>query len=253
MARVRWLLLWCWCLAPGLARADRIDDLIRIVTTAGSHRVRAQAAQVLGKSSDGRAVDVLLGALGDSSDAVRGSAASALGQLGEARSVPALERLRSDGSAYVRDSVTDALAAIARRASPASRPGSATPRFFATVSVINKGSTDAGQILREALTRDLARLPRLVTIADAASAKLPAWELEATITNLTTTGERLDCDVELVIATMPVRSIRAKVKAGASFNGVRAGQELRPQRECLKGASQLLVEDVDKFFKAQGN
>ncbi len=252
MARVRWLLLWCWCLAPAVARADRIDDLIRILTTATSHRVRAQAAQVLGKSSDGRAIDVLLGALGDSSDAVRGSAASALGQLGESRSVPALERLRTDGSTYVRDSVSEALATIARRAGPASRPSPAPPRFFATVSVI-KGSTDAGQILREALTRDLARLPRLATTAEPATARLPAWELEATITNLTTIGERLDCDVELVIATLPVRSIRAKVKAGASFNGVRPGQGLRPQRECLKGASQLLVEDVDKFFKAQGN
>lgn len=245
------LVLWCWCLWPSVARADRVDDLVHILSTAASHRVRAQAAQVLGKSTDARAVDALLTALADPSDAVRGSAASALGALGDSRSVTALERLRRDSSVYVRDSATLALDAITKRATLATKPTPSTPRFLATVNV-TKGSTEAAQILKEVLTRDLSRLPRLATSPDATTTKLSAWELEATITNLTTTGERLDCDVELVIATLPVRSIRAKVHAGASFNGVRVGsRDPKPQRECLKGASQLLTEDVDKFFKAQ--
>ena len=252
MVRVGWLLILC-CVTASVARADRVDDLVRILSTAVSHRVRAQAAQVLGKSGDPRAVTILLVALGDANDAVRGSAASALGQLGDPRSVGALERLRSDGSVYVRDSATTALAAIARLATPA--PATAPrdpygPRFFATVYIV-KGATDAGQILKEALTNDLAKLPRVATIPNAASARLSAWELQATIATLKTTGERLDCDVELVIVTLPARSIRAKVRAGASLNGVRNPTDLRPQRECLKGASQLLAEDVDKFFKAQ--
>lgn len=254
-ASVASLAVWCWCLWPSVARADRVDDLVHIVGAAASHRVRAQAAQVLGKSTDPRAVDALLVALADPSDAVRGSAASALGAIGDARSVPALERLRRDGSVYVRDSASLALDAITKRASSqaakAPPPSPGMTRYLATVNV-TKGSSEASQILKEVLTRDLSRLPRLATTPDATTQKLSAWELEATITNLTTTGERLDCDVELVIATLPVRSIRAKVRAGASFNGVRLGaHDPKPQRECLKGASQLLTEDVDKFFKAQ--
>lgn len=235
------------------AAADRIDDLARILATASSHRVRAQAAQVLAKSGDPRALDGLTAALADPSDAVRGSAANGLGQLGDPRGVAALERLRSDGSAYVRESAIAALEHIAKRTSRPTVPSqpSSNTRFVTTINVI-KGSTDAGQMLKEALTRDLQKLPRIAMASDVPTGQTSGWELEAKITNLTTTGERLDCDVELVIATLPVRSIRAKVRAGASFNGVRpGGTDLKPQRECLKGASQLLAEDVDKFFKTQ--
>lgn len=250
-ARVLVGLVLIACCTMGVARADRVDDLAKILQSASSHRVRAQAALVLGRLGDPRAVDVLIAALGDSSDAVRGSAASSLGQLGDQRAAAALERLHRDASEYVRTSAKDASAALAGRPAPlvAGAPVDRSARYFATVNVV-KGSAEASQALKQYLIENVAKLPRITTSLDATAQKLTAWELDASIVNLSSAGERLDCDVELVIQAMPARSMRARLHAGASWNGMRPGNEVRAQRECLRGASQLLAEDVDKFFKS---
>src|SRR5262249_607488 len=93
------------------ARADRVDDLCRSLTTDPSWRVRLQAAVVLGKLRDARAVPSLLRALQDENDTVRGLAAQVLGDLGDASAIAALQRARTTaGSSFVRDKAGAALA-----------------------------------------------------------------------------------------------------------------------------------------------
>src|SRR5207302_2123704 len=67
------------CALAGLsppARADKIDDLTRALMQDPSYKVRVQAALVLGKLNDRRAVPALMQALKDENESVRGVAAT---------------------------------------------------------------------------------------------------------------------------------------------------------------------------------
>jgi len=71
--------------------------------------MRSFAAEVLGKSGDGRAAEPLLRALEDPCWQVRYSAAEALGNLGEGRAAKPLTRLLEDSHRFVRFRAAEAL------------------------------------------------------------------------------------------------------------------------------------------------
>ncbi|MGZ3426598.1 MAG: HEAT repeat domain-containing protein, partial [Polyangia bacterium] len=70
-------------LMAGRASADKIDDLTRTLMQDASYKVRVQAALVLGKLNDRRAVPALIQALHDENETVRGVAATSLGRIGD--------------------------------------------------------------------------------------------------------------------------------------------------------------------------
>src|SRR5947207_660294 len=70
-----------------------LHDALPILTADPSWRVRLQAAVVLGKLRDGRAVPSLLRALGDENETVRGLSAQVLGDLGDSAAIAALEQV----------------------------------------------------------------------------------------------------------------------------------------------------------------
>src|SRR3954451_17031558 len=85
------------------AEADKIDDLTRALMQDPSYKVRVQAALVLGKLNDKRAVPALIQALHDENETVRGVAATSLGRLGDRSSANALMvASSSDASEFVR-------------------------------------------------------------------------------------------------------------------------------------------------------
>src|SRR5689334_25339666 len=85
------------------AHADKIDDLTRPLMQDPSYKVRVQAALVLGKLNDRRAVPALLSALRDENESVRGVAAASLGRLGDRSAASALQQLATgDTSEFVR-------------------------------------------------------------------------------------------------------------------------------------------------------
>jgi len=91
----------------------RVDELCRAVTDDNNYKVRVQAALVLGKLGDPRAVQPLIKALGDQNKSVRGIAASALGQLGDAAAVdPLRDLLRHESDSFVRGQAEKAMAAL---------------------------------------------------------------------------------------------------------------------------------------------
>jgi HEAT repeat protein len=101
------------------ARADRVDDLCRTLTSDPSWRVRLQAAVVLGKLHDARSVPSLVRALSDDNETVRGLSAQVLGEIGDGTAIAGLEHAhRSDGSALVRDKAGEALARLHPEAQP---------------------------------------------------------------------------------------------------------------------------------------
>src|SRR5579859_4836407 len=76
--------------------------------TDSSWRVRLQAAVVLGKLHDRRAVPALMRALADPVETVRGMAAEVLGNLGDQSALAALDRSRRDPSSFVRNAAASA-------------------------------------------------------------------------------------------------------------------------------------------------
>src|SRR5689334_9191208 len=80
-------------LAAGTADADKIDELTRAVIQDPSYKVRVQAALVLGKLGDRRAVPTLIQALNDDNETVRGVAATSLGRLGDRNAAGPLARV----------------------------------------------------------------------------------------------------------------------------------------------------------------
>ena len=80
------------------AASPRTDRLVTFLADHDSYRVRAQAAQSLGRVGDARAVDALVSALGDDHAAVRAAAALALGRIGSPAALGALDDLARDTS-----------------------------------------------------------------------------------------------------------------------------------------------------------
>ena len=110
-------------LTPVVASASRVDrsdtetlDAFTVATadllSARSEKVRTQAALVLGKRHEARAVPFLLRALADLSPVVRAMAAAALGELGDETGRPGLEVAANDKSPLVRRHAVAALKAL---------------------------------------------------------------------------------------------------------------------------------------------
>src|SRR2546423_6371734 len=92
------------------AAADKIDDLTRALMQDPSYKVRVQAALVLGKLNDRRAVPALIQALHDENETVRGVAATSLGRIGDKSASNALMvASSSDASEFVRSQAKKAL------------------------------------------------------------------------------------------------------------------------------------------------
>src|SRR5512138_1420887 len=91
------------------ARADKVDDLARTLASDPSYKVRVQAALVLGKLGDKRAVPALVKALKDSNATVRAVSCGALGKLGDSSAVGPLKEATRDGESMVRQAAEKAL------------------------------------------------------------------------------------------------------------------------------------------------
>ncbi len=252
-------------LAVGHASADKVDELNRALLTDPSYKVKVQAALVLGKLGDKRAVPALLEALRDDNETVRGMAALSLGKLGDPRAQPALRALENDASPFVRGNATKALASLSSAAPAPVEPvaPAAGARHFVTVKINNAGGpADATRLLSDATLAELAKLPRVTTslgagtptAAQLTQKRLAGWVLEGTL-KLRVSGagaaSQLDCDVSANIATWPQRSIKATSSAGASIPGVRNASDASAQRQCFEAVAQGLADDMGKFLRTQ--
>src|SRR6185436_7817703 len=101
--------------SSALAGSDvKVDDLVRVVVDESTnYKMRVQAALVLGKLADPRAVQPLIKALNDQNKTVRGIAASALGQLGDQSALePLREMVKRDSDPFARGQAEKAIAAL---------------------------------------------------------------------------------------------------------------------------------------------
>lgn len=160
--------------------AGLLDRLTKALRTDASFKVRLQAAVLLGRADDGRAVEPLIGALSsDEHYTVRAASATALANLNEPRAIShIIKRIATDTDPFVREEASHALSKY--------EPEDALPYVVATY-----GSDDPAvrkeavrYLLAEAptgaaesvLVRALGDLPEIFSAVKAAALEMPSDE-----------------------------------------------------------------------------
>jgi hypothetical protein len=250
----------------GRAWAGKVDDAARMLQDS-SYKVRVQAALVLGKLGDPAAVEPLRRALSDPNKMVRGMAAQSLGRLGNRDAVPALQALlKKEQDAFVRTQAEKALAALGPPNAPG-RPQAKRGRIYLTLGPFTGGarSADASalSLLRNALQQELSKLSTVTFSLEGNDEKNFAKSGQVGFLidgNVTRLDEGLvggtmetNCDVKVMVARWPSKSIILWTNAGAAVQaGMRPQDRANARRECLEASAGQLSEDLSKFFQSQG-
>jgi hypothetical protein len=267
-ARVCLLALLLAAASAQAAGSDvKVDDLCRaVVDESSNYKMRVQAALVLGKVGDPRAVQPLIKALGDSNKTVRGIAASALGQLGDSAALdPLRELLRRDSDAFVHGQTEKAIAALSSGGGGGGGKKGAKiyVNFGAFVGGVKSAGPEASKILHEALSRELGKMPIVTLSLNAADqhnfgkSGMSGFYIDGNITKLEDStaggGNETSCDVKVMVARWPQKSIIMWTNAGASVqSGSRPRDKENARRDCLEASARGLSEDLVNFLKAQG-
>jgi hypothetical protein len=253
-------------LTPALpvAAADvQIDDLVKAVTEDSNYKIRVQAALVLGRLADPRATRALLKALADPNKTVRGIAAQALGQIGDTIAIdPLRDLLRHEGDPFVRTQAEKALAGLS---SPlgAGKRAKIYLSFGPFSGGVKSAGPEAAKLIQDALGKELGKLS-FVTLSispadqhNFAKTGMQGFFIDGNITRLDDasgpSGPETNCDVKVMIARWPSKSIVSWTNAGATVqSGGRPRDKENARRECLDAAAVQLAEDMGRFFKLQG-
>jgi len=250
--------------ALALRRFDRVDELVRVLLHDPSYKVRLQAAVVLGKIHDKRAVPGLMQALGDAYYGVRGMAAQALGEIGDDSARDALEHVSHDPHDFVRAQARAALRMLEAVPPPdsiQSRNSVTGQKIFLTVGKMGDKTGRAPPELRERMRMIvLAQLQGTpyVTMQGPAS-KARGFIVDGAIKDIfvRTLHDYVEasCEVELVISTYPAHSIVMMTTGGASVQSprirYRPEQQMPMQRDALEGAVRGAHQNLLQFLEAQ--
>jgi hypothetical protein len=252
-------------IASGL-RADKVDDLTRALMQDPSYKVRVQAALILGKLMDKRAVPALIQALKDENESVRGVAATSLGRLGDHSAANALQiAATGDSSEFVRTQARKALDAFANGGTPSAPPRAGARYYFAIgfTGGEQKGGREYAELVRSTLAKELQKVPTVtLSVAGAAgepsasalsSHRLEGFIVDGNIQRLSSQhagGQaQIDCDLKAYVATFPGRSIKMMTTEGASLQtSTSPSEEISAKKDCLAAAAGAVREDVEKFL-----
>jgi hypothetical protein len=248
--------------ARAAAPAASVEDLCKAVVEDANYKVRVQAALVLGRLGDSAAIPALTKALGDANKTVRGIAAQALGQLGDPAAADALRGvLKQESDPFVRKETEKALASLERGG------GKKGAKIYLSFGPFSSGVKSAGpeaaRVLHDALARELGKLP-VVTMSLApadqknfARSGMVGFYIDGNITRLDDVpaggASETSCDVRVMVARWPSKSIILWTNAGASLgSGPRPRDKENARNDCLQASAEQLAEDLGKFLKAQG-
>jgi hypothetical protein len=259
-------------LTAGRAFADKTDDLTRALMQDSSYKVRVQAALILGKLNDRRAVPALIQALHDENETVRGVAATSLGRIGDKSAANALMvASSSDSSEFVRSQAKKALELVANGGGGTlvAAPPRAGARFYVSIGFAASSRSvgpEYSRLVREALAKELQTVSSVtLSVAGAggepsrsllASRHLTGFIIDGNIQRLSATPaggqQQIDCDLKAFVATFPERSIKAMTQEGASLQtGTGSSEADSGKRDCLVAAAGAVKDDVEKFLRTQ--
>jgi hypothetical protein len=124
-------------------------------------------------------------------------------------------------------------------------------------------NADAARIIHDALARELGKLQVVtLTLGPAEQKAFPktgllGFYIDGNITRLDDVpaggSSETSCDVKVMVARWPSKSIILWTNAGASLqSGTRPQDKLGAHKDCLEASAGQLAEDLGKFFKQQG-
>jgi hypothetical protein len=260
-----WPLLAVLCLLSAApAMAGKVEDLSRMLLEDASYKVRLQAALLLGKLGDRAGAAPLMKALSDENRTVRGMAAQSLGRLGAAEAGPALKALlQRERDSFVRGQAEKALAALG----PVPDGGKGKAKIYLTFGPFSGGSGTADatllDALRSALRRELTKLTGVTFNLDSGEEKSfgksgrLGFLIDGNVTRLDDGvvggAVEINCDVKVMVARWPSKSIILWTNAGAAVQGgSRERDKESARRDCLEASAGQLGEDLATFFQSQG-
>ncbi len=249
-------------LVGGGARAGvSVEDLCRAVIDDPSYKVRVSAALTLGRVGGPAAVPALIKALSDQNNSVRGIAAQSLGKIGDpSASEPLRDLVQRESDAFVKSQATAALALL-------SGPGGKRAKIYLVFGPFTGGVKSAGpeasRMIADALTKELGKLPSVTLSLSAsdqhnfAKSGMLGFFIDGNITKLEDVGggagSETNCDVKVMVARWPTKSIISWTNAGASVqSGSRPRDKESARRDCLEASAGQLADDLGHFFKSQG-
>jgi hypothetical protein len=249
------------CARPALA--GKVEDLSRMLLEDASYKVRLQAALLLGKLGDRGAVAPLIKALGDENRTVRGMAAQSLGRLGATEAAAPLRGLlQRERDSFVRVQAEKALASLG----PPAPGGQGKAKIYLTFGSFGGGTRLEASLLealRSALRRELAKLGGVTFTLESGEEKSfgksgrLGFLIDGNVTRLDDGvvggAVEINCDVKVMVARWPSKSIILWTNAGAAVQGgSRERDKESARRDCLEASAGQLGEDLAKFFQSQG-
>ncbi len=240
----------------------RVSDLCKAVVEDPNYKIRVQAALVLGKVRDPAAVPALIKALADPNVTVRGIAAGALGEIGDASAADALRDLaRRDSDSFVKSQAAKALASLS--GGGGGKRAKIYLAFGPFTGGVKSAGPDAAKIIADALARELGKLPSVTLTLNAndqrnfAKSGMLGFYIDGNITRLEDVvgggTSETNCDVKVMVARWPQKSIISWTNAGASLqSGSRPRDKDSARRDCLEASAGQLSEELGHFFKSQG-
>jgi hypothetical protein len=248
------------------ASAGKVEDLAKALLNDQSYKVRTQAAMLLGKLGESAGVEPLISALVDEHKTVRAMAAQSLGKLGGDKAAAALKDLLTrESESFVRNQADKALAVINAAKSPKTE-SSKDRKVYLKIGPFTGGSKAADSalltILRNILRETLEKLPFIVvseTFDDKAIARSgrPAFLVDGNVFKLDgkEAGSALEtsCEVKVMVARWPSRSVILWTSAGAAVQGGRRDRDkANARQDCIEASAGQLGDSLIGFFKSQG-
>jgi hypothetical protein len=242
--------------------AVKVEDLTKALLEDTNYKVRVQAALVLGRLGDHAAVPALVRALEDGNKTVRAIAAQALGQLGDHDAGDPLRGLlKREGDPFVRTQAEKALALVS--ADLGQKKAKIYLNFGPFTGGVKSAGADAAKVIHDALSRELGKLQAVTLTQPPGDPKaflttgMQGFYIDGNITRLDDvpagSSNETSCDVKVMVARWPSKSIILWTNAGASLqSGNRPQDKVSARKDCLEASAGQLAEDLGKFFKAQG-
>jgi hypothetical protein len=257
--------LWITSTSPASA-GGKVDDLARALLNDPSYKVRTQAALLLGRLGDPAGVGWLVKALGDDHKTVRAMAAQSLGKLGGEQAVSALKDLLGrERDAFVRRQIEKALTRAAP-VRPPPPPAGKDRKVYLKLGPFTGGSKAADgtllALLRGGLKQSLEKLPHVVVAEGADERNLgkggrPAFLVDGNVLKLVEaaagSGLETSCEVKVMVARWPSRSVILWTSAGAAVQGGRRDRDRQyARRTCIEASAGQLGDSLSQYFKNQG-
>ena len=205
---------------------EQLTDELR----SNDFRVQVQAALILGKSGDGRALQALIGSLNDKSVAVRAASAAALGTLGDPAALPALRRAEDDSNSAVKRRISatiDALEKAQRDQLVARRNAKILIKIEGFDSHAAAGTNEALGAIAQASRKALDGMTQVALLnasEDPQQASKrhhrPVVVMRASLRNLSASKDGDDtvisANIEFLVERFPEQSIMGRLSGNAS-------------------------------------